>query len=125
MRRRKEASNIASVEMFLLHTDVKEFGMGFDTVLGVLREEGMYLDCMHVYAVGLENYVSPLEIAFEKIFDAINGEDYSDCGDGSSGKDETNNNDSNNRSLEVEVDRRENPNIPTPHHPPSQPLIRQ
>jgi len=65
----RERSDVASVERCLLHMDVG--GMDIDMIVGLLRREGMYSALVHVFTVGLGDYLSPLECLFEAVFDAV------------------------------------------------------
>jgi len=63
----KTTNDVSTVERCLLHMDVTI--MDFDTILSLLRKNGMYSALIHVYTHGLDDYVSPLEHLFEAIFD--------------------------------------------------------
>jgi hypothetical protein len=61
-------NDIATVERCLLHMDVTI--MDFDTILGLLKVNEMYSALFYVYNQGLSDFISPLEILCERIFDA-------------------------------------------------------
>ena len=61
-------NGIAKVERCLLHMDVTI--MDFDTILNLLRANKMYSALFYVYNQGLNDYITPLEILCESIFDA-------------------------------------------------------
>ena len=68
----KVTNDVSTVERCLLHMDVTI--MDFDSILSLLRKNGMYSALIHVYTHGLDDYVSPLETLFEAIFDAATTE---------------------------------------------------
>ena len=61
-------NGIATVERCLLHMDVTI--MDFDTILNLLRANGMYSALFYIYNQGLNDFTTPLEILCESIFDA-------------------------------------------------------
>eukprot|EP00550_Attheya_septentrionalis_P011433 CAMPEP_0198305396 /NCGR_PEP_ID=MMETSP1449-20131203/57882_1 /TAXON_ID=420275 /ORGANISM="Attheya septentrionalis, Strain CCMP2084" /LENGTH=1809 /DNA_ID=CAMNT_0044007929 /DNA_START=135 /DNA_END=5564 /DNA_ORIENTATION=- len=65
----KATNDVASVERCLLHMDVTI--MDFDSILGLLRKNGMYSALIHVFTHGLDDFISPLEILLEAVFDSI------------------------------------------------------
>ena len=71
----RATNDVATVERCLLHMDVTI--MDFDSILSLLRQNGMYSALFHVYAHGLDDYVTPLEILMEAIFDAAETRDLS------------------------------------------------
>jgi len=64
----KASNDVATVERCLLHMDVTI--MDFDSILALLRKNGMYSALLHVFAHGLDDFVTPLEILLEGIFDS-------------------------------------------------------
>jgi len=64
----KRRSDIEGVERCLLHLDVTI--MDFDSILPLLRSNEMYSALLHVFTLGLDDYVSPLEILLEGLMDA-------------------------------------------------------
>jgi vacuolar protein sorting-associated protein 8 len=60
-------NGMSTVERCLLHMDVTI--MDFDSILTLLKANEMYSALFYVYNQGLKDYVSPLEILLEKIFD--------------------------------------------------------
>jgi hypothetical protein len=42
----------------------------FDSILSLLKKHGLYTGLLHVYSSGLDDYMSPLEILFEAVFDS-------------------------------------------------------
>ena len=63
----KATNGIATVERCLLHMDCTI--MDFDTILSLLRANEMYSALFYVFNQGLDDYVSPLEIIMERLFD--------------------------------------------------------
>ena len=63
----KATNDIATVERCLLHMDCSI--MDFDTILSLLRRNKMFTALFYVYNNGLDDYVSPLEIILEEVFD--------------------------------------------------------
>ena len=55
-----------SVLRFLLLVTI----MDFHSILGILRKNRMYSALIHVYAQGLDDFISPLRILMEGVFDA-------------------------------------------------------
>ena len=64
----KASNDVATVERCLLHMDVTI--LDFDSILSLLKKNGMYSALIHVFTHGLDDYVTPLEILMEGIFDA-------------------------------------------------------
>jgi len=64
----KASNDVATVERCLLHMDVTI--MDFDSILSLLRKNDMYSALLHVFAHGLNDFITPLEILMEAIFDA-------------------------------------------------------
>ena len=64
----KTTNDIATVECCLLHMNVTI--MDFDTIISLLRKNEMYSALFHVFTHGLNDFVTPLEIILERIFDA-------------------------------------------------------
>jgi hypothetical protein len=63
----KATNGIATVERCLLHMDCTI--MDFDTILSLLRSNEMYSAIFYVFNKGLDDFVTPLEIMLEKVFD--------------------------------------------------------
>ncbi len=63
----KITKGISTVERCLLHMDCSI--MDFDTILSLLRRNAMYTALFYVYNNGLDDYVSPLEVVLNKVFD--------------------------------------------------------
>ena len=57
------------VERCLLHMDCSL--MDFDSILTLLKKNSLYTGLLHVYSSGLDDYVSPLEILFDAIFESV------------------------------------------------------
>jgi len=64
----KAMNDLAIVERCLLHMNVTF--MDFDTILSLLRDNGMYTALLHVYGRGLDDFATPLAELFEALFDA-------------------------------------------------------
>ena len=64
----KAMNDLAIVERCLLHMNVAF--MDFDTILSLLRANGMYTALLHVYSRGLDDFATPLAELFEAIFNA-------------------------------------------------------
>ena len=65
----KDMKDISMVERCLLHMDCNS--MDFDSILSLLKKNALYTGLFHVYANGgLDDYISPLEILFEAVFDS-------------------------------------------------------
>lgn len=62
------SNDLSRVERCLVHLDVKV--MDFDSVLKLLRNNKMFVALLHVYTSGLDDFVTPLQIVYEEIFDA-------------------------------------------------------
>jgi len=67
----KATNGIATVERCLLHMDVTI--MDFDSILSLLRRNEMYSALCYVFSHGLDDFVTPLEILLERIFDGADG----------------------------------------------------
>lgn len=65
----KDMKDISMVERCLLHMDCTL--MDFDSILALLKKNALYTGLLHVYSTGLGDYVSPLEVLFEAIFDSL------------------------------------------------------
>eukprot|EP00520_Triparma_pacifica_P000356 CAMPEP_0118635700 /NCGR_PEP_ID=MMETSP0785-20121206/2214_1 /TAXON_ID=91992 /ORGANISM="Bolidomonas pacifica, Strain CCMP 1866" /LENGTH=1039 /DNA_ID=CAMNT_0006526747 /DNA_START=209 /DNA_END=3325 /DNA_ORIENTATION=+ len=63
----KISNDLGRVERCLVHLDVKV--MDFDSVLKLLRNNKMFSALFHVYTSGLDDFVTPLQILYEEIFD--------------------------------------------------------
>jgi vacuolar protein sorting-associated protein 8 len=63
----KATNGIAIVERCLLHMDCTI--MDFDSILSLLRRNEMFTALFYVFNQGLDDYVTPLEILLEKVFD--------------------------------------------------------
>eukprot|EP00977_Amphora_coffeiformis_P003727 scaffold742_cov165-Amphora_coffeaeformis.AAC.3 len=63
----KATNGVATVERCLLHMDCTI--MDFDSILSLLRQNAMYSALCYVFNQGLDDYVTPLEILLEKVFD--------------------------------------------------------
>ncbi|GAX18100.1 hypothetical protein FisN_25Hh077 [Fistulifera solaris] len=63
----KMTKGISTVERCLLHMDCSI--MDFDTILSLLRRNAMYTALFCIYNNGLDDFVSPLEIVLDKVFD--------------------------------------------------------
>ena len=68
----KMSNDLSRVERCLVHLDVKV--MDFDSVLRLLRKNGMYCALLHVYTSGLDDFVTPLQMLFEEVFDRADEE---------------------------------------------------
>jgi len=72
---------LSKVERCLLHMDVKI--MDFDSVLKLLKKNGMFSALLHVFNYGLDEFVAPLELLIERLFDVAEKSDvYRDKSDG-------------------------------------------
>ncbi|KAL7552323.1 hypothetical protein ACHAWF_015556, partial [Thalassiosira exigua] len=69
----RDLKELSTVERCLLHMDCGL--MDYDSILGLLRQNGLYTGLLHVYSSGLDDYVSPLEALLEAAFDAADGVD--------------------------------------------------
>lgn len=67
----KDMKDLSTVERCLLHMDCNL--MDFDSILSLLKKNGLYTGLIHVYTNGLDDYVSPLELLFDATFDAADG----------------------------------------------------
>jgi len=63
----KDMKELSTVERCLLHMDCST--MDFDSILSLLKNNGLYTGLLHVYSK-LDDYVSPMEILFDAVFDA-------------------------------------------------------
>lgn len=63
----KATNGIAVVERCLLHMDVTI--MDFDSIISLLRRNDMFSALIHVFTHGLDDFVRPLEILLERLFD--------------------------------------------------------
>eukprot|EP00986_Skeletonema_menzelii_P012485 scaffold6898_cov128-Skeletonema_menzelii.AAC.2 len=63
----RDMKELSMVERCLLHMDCSL--MDFDSILTLLKKNSLYTGLLHVYSSGLDDYVSPLEILFDAIFD--------------------------------------------------------
>jgi vacuolar protein sorting-associated protein 8 len=63
----KATTSIATVERCLLHMDCTI--MDFDSILQLLRTNKMFSALFYVFNNGLDDYVSPLEILLDRVFD--------------------------------------------------------
>jgi hypothetical protein len=68
----KMSNDLSRVERCLVHLDVKV--MDFDSVLKLLRNNKMFVALLHVYTSGLDDFVAPLQIIYEEIFDAADAD---------------------------------------------------
>jgi hypothetical protein len=64
----KEMNELPMVERCLLHMDCHL--MDFDSILTLLKKHELYTGLIHVYSNGLDDYLSPLEIVFDAVFDS-------------------------------------------------------
>jgi len=71
----KVSNGIAVVERCLLHMDVSI--MDFDSIISLLRRNEMYSALFHVFSHGLNDFVTPLEIILERLFDVADERDTS------------------------------------------------
>ncbi|KAL7557061.1 hypothetical protein ACA910_009897 [Epithemia clementina (nom. ined.)] len=68
----KSNNGVATVERCLLHMDCTI--MDFDSIIALLRNNDMYSAMFFVFNQGLDDYVSPLQMLLERVFDeADNG----------------------------------------------------
>jgi vacuolar protein sorting-associated protein 8 len=63
----KATNGMNTVERCLLHMDVRI--MDFDNILSLLRANEMYSALFYVFNEGLADYLSPLELLFDRVFD--------------------------------------------------------
>jgi len=70
----KASNDVATVERCLLHMDVTI--LDFDSILTLLRKNGMYSALLHVFTHGLDDFITPLEILMEGIFDSADECDF-------------------------------------------------
>ncbi len=64
----KEIKDLQVVERCLLHMETNL--MDFDSILSLLKKNHLFTGMFHVYCNGLDDFVSPIELLFEGIFDA-------------------------------------------------------
>ena len=64
----KDIKDLSMVERCLLHMQCNL--MDFDSILSLLKKHGLYTGLLHVYSSGLDDYMSPLEILLEAVFDS-------------------------------------------------------
>ncbi|KAL3790130.1 hypothetical protein ACHAW5_000828 [Stephanodiscus triporus] len=64
----KDMKDLSMVERCLLHMQCNL--MDFDSILSLLKKHSLYTGLLHVYSRGLDDYMSPLEILFEVVFDS-------------------------------------------------------
>jgi hypothetical protein len=69
----RDMKDLSMVERCLLHMDCSL--MDFDSILALLKRNSLYTGLLHVYSSGLDDYVSPLEILFDAIFESTNAQD--------------------------------------------------
>jgi hypothetical protein len=69
----KDMKDLSMVERCLLHMDCNL--MDFDSILSLLKKHSLYTGLFHVYCNGLDDYISPLEILFEVLFDSADAAD--------------------------------------------------
>eukprot|EP00985_Skeletonema_marinoi_P020986 scaffold12631_cov133-Skeletonema_marinoi.AAC.6 len=65
----RDMKELSMVERCLLHMDCSL--MDFDSILTLLKKNSLYTGLLHVYSSGLDDYVSPLEILFDAIFESV------------------------------------------------------
>ena len=65
----KATNGVATVERCLLHLDCTM--MDFDNLLHLLRANEMYSALFYVYNQGLNDYITPLEVLLERVFDEV------------------------------------------------------
>ena len=64
----RDMKDLSMVEKCLLHMDCSL--IDYDSIISLLKSNALYTGLIHVYTNGLDDYVSPLEIIFEVVFDA-------------------------------------------------------
>ena len=64
----KELKDLSMVERCLLHMQCNL--IDFDSTLSLLRNHGLYTGLIHVYSSGLDDYMSPLEVLLDVVFDS-------------------------------------------------------
>lgn len=74
----KEMKDLPMVERCLLHMDCHL--MDFDSILTLLKQHKLYTGLFHVYSNGLDDYVSPLEIVFDEVFDSADNAEFVNAG---------------------------------------------
>jgi hypothetical protein len=65
----KHMKDISMVERCLLHMDCNI--MDFDSILSLLKKNRLYTGLFHVYANGLSDYITPLEVLFNAVLDSM------------------------------------------------------
>lgn len=64
----KDIKDLQVVERCLLHMETNL--MDFDSILSLLKKNLLFSGMFHVYCNGLDDFVSPMELLFEGLFDA-------------------------------------------------------
>ncbi|KAL7538868.1 hypothetical protein ACHAXR_009417, partial [Thalassiosira sp. AJA248-18] len=64
----KDMKDLSMVERCLLHMDCSL--MDYHSILSLLKRNALYTGLFHVFSTGLDDYISPLEILFEAVFDS-------------------------------------------------------
>jgi len=64
----KDIKDLQVVERCLLHMETNL--MDFDSILSLLKKNLLFTGMFHVYCNGLDDFVSPMELLFEGLFDA-------------------------------------------------------
>ncbi|KAL3810112.1 hypothetical protein ACHAXA_008245, partial [Cyclostephanos tholiformis] len=64
----KDMKDLSMVERCLLH--IKCNLMDFDSILSLLKKHGLYTGLIYVYSSGLDNYMTPLEVLLDAVFDS-------------------------------------------------------
>jgi len=65
----QQRKDLAVVERVLLHLDVKI--LDFDHIIRLLKAHKLYSSIFHVYTKGLQDYVTPLQLLMEEVFNAV------------------------------------------------------
>lgn len=65
----KDMKDLSMVERCLLHMDCKL--MDFDSILSLLKKNDLFTGLIHVYSSGLDDFISPLEILFDALFESM------------------------------------------------------
>lgn len=68
----KEMKDLSTVERCLLHMDCSL--MDFHSILSLLKKHSLFTGLFHVYTSGLDDFVSPLEVLMEALFDAVDAD---------------------------------------------------
>jgi hypothetical protein len=63
----KMNNDLSTFERCLIHLDVSI--MDFDSCVALLRKNSMHSALIHVYTAGLDDYITPLQLLFEDMFD--------------------------------------------------------